>query len=116
MRYNEYMASKVLLVFLLASWFAVAQTRPVPPPPRSNRIPPEVDRNMDIPTPLNSPAKLLKQQHEEVKKDMEKLSKLVEEIQEELEKAGENVLPLNSLKKLEEVERLARKVRSRLKQ
>lgn len=70
----------------------------------------------DVPAPANSPAKMLKYQHEEVKKDMEKLAKLVTEVQEDLDKDGENVLSLNTLKKLEEVEKLSRKVRTRLKQ
>ena len=38
------------------------------------------------------------------------------EVEEELEKNGENVLPLNTLKKLEEIEKLARKIRDRVKQ
>lgn len=70
----------------------------------------------DTPTAPNSPAKILKYQHEETLKDLEKLVKLTAEVQEEVEKAGENVLPLATLKKLDDVEKLARKIRSRLKQ
>ena len=107
------MVPRLLLAFALASVVVFAQGRT--PPPRS----PEglqMEKSPDATPPLNSAAKLLKYQHEEVKKDMEKLVRLTTEVQEELEKAGENVLPLNSLKKLEEVEKLSRKVRSRLKQ
>ena len=63
-----------------------------------------------------SPAKLLKYQHEDAMKDIDKLVKLVAEVQEEIEKAGENVLPLTALKKLEDVERLSRKIRGKIKQ
>ena len=49
-------------------------------------------------------------------KDIEKLVKLTADIQEEVEKAGENVLPLNTLKKLDEIEKLTKKIRGRIKQ
>jgi hypothetical protein len=44
------------------------------------------------------------------------LVKLTTEIREDMEKAGENVLPVATLKKLDEVERLTRKIRGRIKQ
>lgn len=104
-----------MLSFLLASSMVLAQGRPQAPPPRLPE-PPEKEKLEEPSLPLTSPSKLLKYHHEEVIKEMAKLAKLVEEVQQELDKAGENVLPLNSLRKLEEVERLSRKIRSRLKQ
>ncbi len=106
------MLAKLLVFFLLASTAAFAQRRPPPVHPG----PSEIEKPSDTGPSLNSPAKLLKYQHEEVKKDMERLSKLVEEVQQELDKAGENVLPLNTLKKLAEVEKLAHKIRGRIRQ
>ena len=118
------MAFRLCLALLLSTGLDWAQARPQTPPPPQTRPPtaprpgqlPETDRPGDLPPPLNSPAKLLKFQHEEVKKDMEKLVKLVAEVQEEIDKAGENVLPLKTLTKLDDVEKLSRKIRSRLKQ
>jgi len=63
-----------------------------------------------------SPNKLLKAQHEEVKKLTARLATLSAEVEEEIEKGGENILPLSTLKKLEEIEKLARKIRGRIKQ
>src|ERR1035438_6644365 len=75
-------------------------------PQATRRTPPDEDS----PSPLNTPAKVLKYQHEDTMKDIEKLVKLVNEIHDEMDKAGENVLPLGTLKKLDEVERLTRKI------
>lgn len=76
---------------------------------------PEGDKPSD-PLALNSPSRLLKHQHEEVRKWSARLTELATEVEEELEKNGENVLPLSTLKKLEEIEKLARKMRGRIKQ
>ncbi len=76
---------------------------------------PQVDRTIDQ-TPPTSPSKMLKQQHEELKKLSSKLTDLANQVEEDLDKSGENVLPLNTLKKLEEIEKLARKMRTRIKQ
>ncbi len=75
---------------------------------------PDPEKPLEL--PANSPSKLLKHQHEEVKKMSGRLAELATEVEEELEKHGENVLPLSTLKKLEEIEKLARKMRGRLKQ
>jgi len=106
-----------LIVLLLAAVLLAQQqqTRPVPSPPRINTLPQPIEQEKSD-LPMTSPAKLLKYQHEETKKDVDKLVKLVAEVQEEVDKAGENVLPLNTLKKLEEVEKLSKKVRNRIKQ
>lgn len=113
LRYNAFMIARLLLFFfLLTSTVAFAQRRP----PAVRPEPSEIEKPADSGPALNSPSKLLKYQHEEVKKDMERLSKLVDEVQQELDKAGANVLPLNTLKKLEEVEKLAHKIRGRIRQ
>lgn len=102
------------LLVLLAT-VLVAQSQKGTNTPRINPLPQMLDQERPDP-PLTSPAKMLKYQHEEVKKDVDKLVKLVAEVQDEVDKAGENVLSLNTLKKLEEVEKLTKKVRNRLKQ
>ncbi len=114
LRYNAFMISRLLIFILLASNLLLAQGRA--PSPIRRQSSPEIEKPSDALPPLNSPSKLLKYQHEEVKKDMEKLSKLVAEVQTELDKAGENVLSLNTLRKLEDVEKLAHKIRDRIRQ
>lgn len=95
-----------LLVLILFSGLIVL--------PAAGQRPP-VDRTIDQ-TPPTSPSKLLKQQHDELKKLSSKLTELANQVEEDLDKSGENVLPLNTLKKLEEIEKLARKMRTRIKQ
>jgi len=67
-------------------------------------------------SPAESAAKLLKYQHEEIRKLSSRLAELATEVEADLDKGGENVLPLGTLKKLEEIEKLARKIRDRIKQ
>jgi hypothetical protein len=113
------MLLRITMLLSLAA-FLGAQS---PPPKTSNPSPipplrtvnPVAGQEKDE-LPMTSPIKMLKYQHEEVKKDVDKLVKLVGEVQDEVDKAGENVLPLNTLKKLEEVEKLTKKVRNRIKQ
>lgn len=93
--------SLVLLVCLCAS-SGLAQRAPI--------------TNPNEKSPAESAAKLLKHQHEEIKKLSARLAELATEVEEDLGKSGENVLPLGTLKKLEEIEKLARKIRDRIKQ
>ena len=94
--------------FLLTAVLALAFA--LPAVPQRN----EPERNIEL--PHNSPSKVLRHQHEEVKKMGSRLSELASEVEEDLDKKGQNILPLETLKKLEEIEKLARKMRDRLKQ
>ena len=109
------MPASVLLLCLLLTAQQTTSARPPSGQASSSKRPPP-DSTDDSPNAPATPAKLLKYQHEETLKDIDKLVKLATEVQDEVEKAGENVLPLNTLKKLEEVERLSRKIRGKLKQ
>jgi hypothetical protein len=82
----------------------------------SSKRPQSSDSTDDSPNAPTTPAKLLKWEYEATLKDIDKLVKLSSEIREDMEKAGENVLPLATLKKLDELERLTRKIRGRIKQ
>ncbi len=69
-------------------------------------------------SPLAPPAsaKLLKHRHEQAKKLSGQLVQLVSEVDEELNKSGANILSVSTLKKLKQIEKLARKLRGRIKQ
>ena|SRR5437588_8846298 len=58
---------------------------------------------------------ILKADHEKTVKDAAQLIDLAESLKQELEKDDAHVLSLSSLKKTEEIEKLARRIRSRLK-
>ena len=58
---------------------------------------------------------MLKQDQENSLKDAAQLIKLSEELKSELEKTHRNVLSLAALKKTEEIEKLARRIRGRMR-
>ncbi len=58
---------------------------------------------------------LLKADYEQSLRDAERLAKLSEEFRAELERQGRHVLSVSTLRKIEEIERLARRIRSRLR-
>lgn len=58
---------------------------------------------------------ILKQEHEQNLKDAAQLAQLTHELQDELEKNDAYVLPLATLKKIDDIEKLVKKIRSRLR-
>ena len=56
-----------------------------------------------------------KQNYEETKKLTEQLLRSVQDLKNSIDKAGENTLPLDAVRKTEEIESLAKKIKSRLK-
>ncbi len=98
----------VVSLFLLLPAFAS--------PPVMAAQHPEVEKTPDQDA-NNSPSRMLKAQHEEVKKTASKLVDLATDVEADIDKqGGENVLPLDTLKKLEEIEKLAKKLRTMIKQ
>jgi hypothetical protein len=103
------------LVFLAAGILGGAdqdpqnQRRPLP-------IPPAPDEDTRLPDGKSQKNAIAKQQHEEALKDVNDLLAVAQELKDELQKAGNYVVPVSSVKKTEEIEKLARKIRGRLKQ
>src|SRR5579863_1002247 len=58
---------------------------------------------------------ILKADHDKCVKDAAQLIDLAESLKQEIEKDDAHVLSVSSLKKTEEIERIARRIRSRLK-
>ncbi|MBV9406986.1 MAG: hypothetical protein JO211_16680, partial [Acidobacteriaceae bacterium] len=59
---------------------------------------------------------IAKQEHEHALKDAEDLVAVAQQLRDELQKSGDYVVSMSSVKKTEEIERLARRIRGRLKQ
>lgn len=76
--------------------------------------PPVIPRT-EQPLSAQPSSELLKHQHEQTKKLSARLAQLAAEVEQELDKSGENVLPVGTLKKLKKIEKLARKIRGRIK-
>ena len=68
------------------------------------------------PTPPNADKKILEENDKDIKKKVDRLYQLASELKEEVEKTDSSkVLSLNMMKKTEEIEKLARDIRSRSK-
>lgn len=57
---------------------------------------------------------MAKEQHEQALKDANQLITVAEQLRDELQKAGDYVVPVSSVKKTEQIEKLAKRIRGRL--
>lgn len=89
-----------------------------PEDPRQRRLPlpPNPDEDQKLPNGKSQKDAIAKQEHQQALKDTNDLIAVAQQLKDELQKAGDYVVPLSSVKKTEEIERLARKIRGRLKQ
>ncbi|MCX6599225.1 MAG: hypothetical protein NTV70_22975 [Acidobacteria bacterium] len=98
---------RLLLIALVAALPILAQLPSNPTP--SEKTPP-----MRLPDGRLQSEVILEAEHAQTLKDLEEMKKLLSEIEAALEKNNRHVLSLPSLKKLEEIEKRARKIRSRM--
>lgn len=77
--------------------------------------PPEKPVDMKLPDGRSQREEILKADHERSLRDADELMKLSEEIKIDLEKNERYVVSVATLKKLDEVEKLAKRIRGRLK-
>jgi len=56
------------------------------------------------------------QRQVELRRDMEKMSELTQELKDYLQKSEQGVVSLDAIKKAEQIEKLAKSVRSKMKQ
>ena len=96
---------RVLAILVLGTLLALAQ-RPHPP---------ELDSDVRLPNGKMQKDEILKADHEKSLKDASDLVKAAEDFKAELEKNDRYVLSVTSLKQLDEIEKLAKRLRSRLK-
>jgi len=78
-------------------------------------IPPKPDEDVKLPNGKSQKDAIAKEDHEQAMKDVNELISIAEQLRDELGKSGEHVVSVSSVKKTEEIERLARKIRGRLK-
>lgn len=97
----------VLSMAALAS-LAVPAQEPVP------SVPNQKD-DVVLPSGKLQKDEILKAEHERNLKDAAQLTELAQQLQQDLEKNDRYVLSLATLKKTEDIEKLAKKIRSRLR-
>lgn len=77
---------------------------------RNQTSPEELKRQLELQKNLN------KQRNEEIKKDTDKLLDLANELKKSVDAAGTNTLSLEVIRKTDEIEKLAKKVRGKMKE
>jgi hypothetical protein len=95
----------IFLVFALIFALTVAAQQPNAQEPLDTKLPSGKSQREEI----------LKADHERSLKDVAELVKLSEELQIELEKNDRHVLSVASLKKVDDIEKIAKRIKSRLK-
>ena len=84
-------------------------------PDRRLPIPSNSDEDKKLPNGKSQKDAIAKQDHEQALKDANALLTVAQQLRDELQKAGNYVVPVSSVKKTEEIEKLARRIRGRLK-
>lgn len=83
-------------------------------PPRP-RMPGESEPDEKLPNGKSMKDAIARDNHKKALSEADELVKLVQQLKDEIEKAGEFVVPVNSVRRTEDIEKLARKIRGRLK-
>jgi hypothetical protein len=101
------------LGFSLAAVFALAG----PPAPQTRGNPGAADQPDDIRLPNGKLQKdeILKAEHQQNIKDAAQLADLAQQLQQDLEKNDYTVLSISTLKKTDDIEKLAKRIRARLR-
>jgi hypothetical protein len=101
-------------VVFLALWIGVV-SGPVGAQRQSERETLPDPSQVRMPNGKSQQEEIIKADHERSIKDAAQLIELSESLKQELEKDDRHVLSISSLKKTEEIEKVARRIRSRLK-
>jgi hypothetical protein len=102
--------SALVLSFAAVSCFAVAQRGEGSSQSRN-----EDETDTRLPNGKVQRDEILKAEHEQNLKDAARLADLAEQLKQELEKNDRYVISVSSLKKIDEIEKLVKKIRSRLR-
>jgi hypothetical protein len=98
------------LLFLAISTAAICQRGGGPPPTG----PPD-DPDMRMPNGKSQKEEILKAEHQQNLKDAAELADLAEQLKADLEKNDRYILSVATLRKTDEIEKLVKKIRARLR-
>jgi hypothetical protein len=97
------MPRNLLLVFVAFALFA-----------QKTQLPP-VGPDAQLPNGKSQSDEIMKLEHKKNLEDAASMAKLAEEVSEDLEKEDRYVMSLKTIKKLEDIEKLAKTIRGRIK-
>jgi hypothetical protein len=110
---------RTVLLSSIASVLLCAKQQDDQEPPGNRHLPPLPNpsnpEDRKLPNGKSQNDAIAKQNHEQAMKDTNDLIAVAEHLRDELQKAGNYVVPVSSVKKTEEIEKLARRIRGRLK-
>src|SRR5579863_10161884 len=108
---------RTAMLSLVASAAALArqQERQDQQDDRRLPLPPNPNEDTKLPNGKSQKDLIAKEDHEQALKDVKELISIAEQLRNDLERSGEHVVSVSSVKKTEDIERLARKIRGRLK-
>jgi hypothetical protein len=110
---------RTVLLSSIASVLSYAKEQDDQQLPPNRRLPPLPNasnpEDRKLPNGKSQNDAIAKQNHEQALKDTNDLIAVAEHLRDELQKAGNYVVPVSSVKKTEEIEKLARRIRGRLK-
>jgi len=116
-----FMLRLTLLCAVLCTLFAVA----APVSAQQIHLPPSISQSQGLGgVPITVGDAVQKQQAEaanlqlqvEIKRDTEKMFELTQELKDYFQKTGQSVLSIDAIKKAEQIEKLAKSVKSKMKQ
>ena len=99
----------LLALLPLLAWQQARQSDPNEPSP----VPEGAD--VRLPNGKSQKEEILKADYEKTRKDAAQLVELAQSLQEEIDKEDRHVLSIASLKKTEEIEKVARRIRTRMR-
>ncbi len=104
------------LLALFTSNLPALQDPTLPPNPQ-RRPSPNEDENGDtrLPNGKSRNDAIAKQEHDDALKAVDELIQTAEDLRSELKRSGDYVVPVSSVRKTEEIEKLARRIRGKLK-
>jgi hypothetical protein len=105
---------KHLFRFAAVAALALALSPLVAPQVRPPHQPPPSEGDVPLPNGKSQQDEILKADHQRDLKDAAQLIELAEQLKLELEKNDRHVLSISSLKKTEEIEKLAKRIHARL--
>jgi hypothetical protein len=105
------------LITLAGSALLSARNQDIREQNPNRRIPPlsNPDEEPRLPDGKSQKDAIAKQQHEQALEDANKLVLIAQGLRDELQRAGNYMVPVSTVKRTEEIEKLARRIRGRLK-
>lgn len=86
------------------------------PPSQRHKLPiPDTESDKKLPNGKSQNDAIAQEEHKRSLKEADEMVSLAQEIRSEIQKAGNYVVPVSTLKKTEEIEKLAKRIRGHLK-